>query len=227
MIDLTPLDVRNKRGDFRKGMRGYDPQEVDHFLELVAERLDEVVKENLTLNERVTRLAEQLSGQQGREKAVQEALVTAQALREEIRDQAHRDAELTRREAEDDAERIRDAAERAIEGRRHELDDLNRSRGRFLRTFRTLLERELDVVRVEEERPILEDLDLDALEVFHTRDRADARGDSEGDDPSSEASVAPDDSDEPDAPDDPTAGDHEQQRARRVEVDLSDREESR
>ena len=35
MIDLTPLDVRNKRGDFKKLLRGYDPQEVDVFLELV------------------------------------------------------------------------------------------------------------------------------------------------------------------------------------------------
>ncbi len=32
MIDLTPLDVRKKRGDFRRGLRGYDPEEVDHFL---------------------------------------------------------------------------------------------------------------------------------------------------------------------------------------------------
>ena len=24
MIDLTPLDVRKKKGDFRKGLRGYD-----------------------------------------------------------------------------------------------------------------------------------------------------------------------------------------------------------
>ena len=37
MIDLTPLDVRNKRGDFKKLMRGYDPQEVDVFLEIAAE----------------------------------------------------------------------------------------------------------------------------------------------------------------------------------------------
>ena len=39
MIDLTPLDVRSKRGDFRRILRGYEPQEVDTFLELVAERL--------------------------------------------------------------------------------------------------------------------------------------------------------------------------------------------
>ncbi|MSR22300.1 MAG: DivIVA domain-containing protein [Gemmatimonadetes bacterium] len=45
MIDLTPLDVRKKKGDFGKTMRGYDPREVDHFLELVTERMDELVKE--------------------------------------------------------------------------------------------------------------------------------------------------------------------------------------
>lgn len=171
MIDLTPLDVRNKRGDFRRTMRGYDPQEVDHFLEMVADRLDELVREKLTLDERVERMSEQLAGQEGRERAVQEALVTAQELRREIADQARREAELTRREAEDDAERIRDAAERAIRERQHELDELNRLRHRFLKTFRTLLEREMDTVRVEEERPILEDLDLDALEVFRGRAR--------------------------------------------------------
>ena len=44
MIDLTPLDVRKKRGDFRKSMRGYDPQEVDTFLDLVAMRMEELVQ---------------------------------------------------------------------------------------------------------------------------------------------------------------------------------------
>lgn len=44
MIDLTPLDVRKKRGDFAKGLRGYDIQEVDTFLDLVAERMEELVR---------------------------------------------------------------------------------------------------------------------------------------------------------------------------------------
>ena len=49
MIDLTPLDVRNKRGDFKRLMRGYDPQEVDVFLEMTADRLEVLVRENLQL----------------------------------------------------------------------------------------------------------------------------------------------------------------------------------
>ncbi len=50
MIDLTPLDVRKKKGDFRRVVRGYDPELVDDFLDMVAERLEEVVKQNVTLS---------------------------------------------------------------------------------------------------------------------------------------------------------------------------------
>lgn len=175
MIDLTPLDVRNKRGDFKKLLRGYDPQEVDTFLELVAERLEALVRENIQLRERSETLQQQVSSQTGREKAVQEALVTAQELRSEMRNQAERQAELIlaeaqaearRQSAEAEAEirtRFRDA-ERRLEQAQDALEELERRRMRFLKSFRQLLEREMDVVEVEsgrtplEERPI--ELDL-------------------------------------------------------------------
>ena len=70
MIDLTPLDVRNKRGDFKKLLRGYDPQEVDVFLELVAERLEELVRDNVHLRDRVGSLQQMVDSQSGREDAV-------------------------------------------------------------------------------------------------------------------------------------------------------------
>lgn len=163
MIDLTPLDVRKKRGDFAKGLRGYDPKEVDHFLEMVAERLEAVVKENMSLREQVDRLLERVQGQEGREDAVRNALVTAQELRKEIEEQAHREAELIRREARADAGRILQEAERTVQDLRKELLELNRTRDRFLRSFRTMLERQLDAVQVEEEAPRPVGFDLDAL----------------------------------------------------------------
>lgn len=172
MIDLTPLDVRKKRGDFGKGLRGYDPQEVDNFLELVAERLEEVVKENMTLRERTERLGEQVAAQTGRERAVQDALVTAQELREEIRSTAERESDLQRREAEGEARRVLDDAEarakvilanaeRTLQERQEIVAELERRRSRFLTTFRQLLERELDVVTIEEGRSPLRDVPID------------------------------------------------------------------
>jgi DivIVA domain-containing protein len=153
MIDLTPLDVRKKKGDFAKSFRGYDPAEVDHFLELVAERLEELVRENLTLKERASRLEERVQGQDGRERAVQEALVTAQSLREEIREQARREAALIHREAEAAADEVRGATERFLQARREDLRDLQRGRDRFLRGIRTLLEREFHALEAEEANP--------------------------------------------------------------------------
>ncbi|MFP3949289.1 MAG: DivIVA domain-containing protein [Longimicrobiales bacterium] len=161
MIDLTPLDVRKKRGDFRKVLRGYDADEVDGFLEMAAERLEELVKENLKLQERVDRLQEQVSQQGNREEAVREALVTAQELRRDMRVQARREAELLRKEAEAEIERILGEAERQLAERQEALEETERMRLRFLKSFRSLLEREMDAVEVEEGRKPLDDTPLE------------------------------------------------------------------
>lgn len=161
MIDLTPLDVRKKRGDFAKALRGYDAEEVDTFLELVSERMEEIVKENLKLVERTDRLSEQVSAQEGREKAVQEALVTAQTLREDVKQQALREAEVTQREAQTAIDQVVAEAERMLDERRKSLGELERHRLRFLKSFRMLLEREMDTVEVEESRTPLEDVPFD------------------------------------------------------------------
>lgn len=172
MIDLTPLDVRNKRGDFKKLMRGYDPQEVDVFLEIAAERLEELVRENIVLRERSESLERQVGAQTGREQAIQEALVTAQELRADIHSQAQREADHLVKESETEARRlaaeaeanvrnlIRDA-ERRLELGRDALEEMERRRTRFLKAFRQLLERELDVVDVEGERAMFEDRPID------------------------------------------------------------------
>ena len=163
MIDLTPLDVRKKRGDFAKGLRGYDTQEVDVFLELVAERMEALVKENLTLRARTDRLEERVVTQEGKEKAVQEALVTAQELRQDVKTQARREAKLMEREARGRIEGMIVEGKKLLKERRAAIRELERQRDRFLKTFRTFLERELDTVEVEFGRAPLEDdtLDLD------------------------------------------------------------------
>lgn len=161
MIDLTPLDVRKKRGDFGKGLRGYDPQEVDGFLDLVAERMEVLVKENLAFRERIERLGEKVVVQEGREQAVQEALVTAQELRQDMKKQASREAKLLEREARVRIDGMMGEAEKLLAERSAALQELERHRGRFLKAFRTFLERELDTVEVELGRAPLEGVTLD------------------------------------------------------------------
>jgi cell division initiation protein len=143
MMDLTPLEVRKKKGDFRRGLRGYDPPQVDDFLDIVADRMESLVRENQGFHDRLARLEQLVADYREREKALTEALVSAQEMREEMRAQSTREADLARRQAEQDATRILADAHKA---RDREEDTLRRLRARqmqFLQTYRAFLEREL------------------------------------------------------------------------------------
>ena len=148
MIDLTPLEVRKKKGDFRRGMRGYDPQAVDDFLDLVADRLEQLVRENASMTERLSRVEDQVSDYRERERALTEALVTAQEMREEMRKQVEREVDLKRREAEADAESIRSEAAQIREREEESIRRLRARQTQFVQSYRTFLERELSELAV-------------------------------------------------------------------------------
>ncbi len=165
MIDLSPLEVRKKKGDFRRQMRGYDPAQVDDFLDLVADRLEQAVRDGIANVERVAVLEVQVGDFRERERALTEALVTAQEMREEIRKQVAKEADLSRREAEQAAENIRSTA---VLVRQREEEAIRRLRARqmqLVQSYRSFLERELaelsimaETLEVNRSRPVLPDL---------------------------------------------------------------------
>ncbi|HYJ79386.1 MAG TPA: DivIVA domain-containing protein [Longimicrobiaceae bacterium] len=152
MIDLTPLDVRKKKGDFRRVMRGYDADAVDNFLDEVVARMEELVRENSTLNTKVSGMAEAIAEYREREKAMNDALVSAQQLREDMRGQSQREADLALREARAEGERIIADAKRQVTLALEALRRVQAQRVRFLRLFRALVERQLTEIEQEEER---------------------------------------------------------------------------
>ena len=151
-MDLTPLDVRKKKDDLRRTVRGYDPGQVDSFLDLVADRLEAVVQEEVRMKEQVTLLRERLGGFEERERALNEALIAAQELREEARLQAEKQAGLRIQEADQHAERVVSEARRSAEDSERALEDLHARRASYLRGMRSLLDRFLAEVSYEEAR---------------------------------------------------------------------------
>ena len=83
---LTPLDVR--RYEFGKAIRGYDPERVNQFRDQVAEELERLSRLNQELEAKARGFHEQLRAFRERDKAINEALVSAQQLRGDIREQA-------------------------------------------------------------------------------------------------------------------------------------------
>lgn len=177
MIDLTPIDVRKKKGDFKRAVRGYDTDLVDDFLDLVAERLEELVKQNMSLSDRLGRLEEQVGEYRQRDRALTEALVTAQEVREEVRRQAEKDAQLQHREAEADAAKIRADAAASVEREEEHLRRLRARRLHMIQSFRAFLERELNELEVTQEA-----LEIDVAEPakLEAEAKAEAKGKAAG-----------------------------------------------
>jgi len=151
---LTPLDLRKQ--DFKKVMRGFDPAEVEDFRTRAADELERVVRERLALEERVRHLDEQLSAYREREKAMNDALVAAQQLRAETREQAEREAQMIVREAEADAERRLDRGRREIERLEASAQNLARQHHAYLAALRSLVDRqkaELDAMADAQQGP--------------------------------------------------------------------------
>ena len=49
---ITPIEIENK--EFKKGIRGYNQDEVDEFLDMVKEDFEQLYRENLELKEKVS-----------------------------------------------------------------------------------------------------------------------------------------------------------------------------
>jgi cell division septum initiation protein DivIVA len=97
-------------------------------------------------------MADAIAAYRDRERAMNEALVSAQQLREDVREQAAREADLVLREARGEAERIVGEARRQATSAAEALRRIQGQRVRFLRIFRTLVERQLQEVEAEEDR---------------------------------------------------------------------------
>ncbi|HEX9581828.1 MAG TPA: DivIVA domain-containing protein [Gemmatimonadales bacterium] len=152
-FNLTPVDVRTQ--EFRKTLRGYDPDAVDEFRGRVADELERLLREKAVLDDRVQSLREQLKAFRDREKALNDALVVAQQLRQDTEQAARREAELVIREARTQADALVQEARVAEQAVRRDTESAQRHFTAYLGAFRTLLERYLS--------------EVDALDV-HTRD---------------------------------------------------------
>jgi cell division initiation protein len=140
-VRLTPLDIQNHR--FTGRWRGLDPSEVEAFLQLVAEDYEALLRERDALREQVRKLEARVDHLTSNEKALQDTLLTAQSLSEDLKKTAMREAEVRVSEAEVKAEKILEAAHRRAARLSGDIREMKALRTRLGTSLRHTIETHL------------------------------------------------------------------------------------
>ncbi|WP_129127654.1 DivIVA domain-containing protein [Geomonas oryzae] len=138
-MKITPMDIQQQQ--FKgKMLGGLDPEDVDAFLQLVAGEMEELIRENNDLKERINRNQTQMTEMEAREAQLRETMLAAQRITEEMKANAQKEAHLMISEAELKGERIVAEAENKLVQLNNQIQELKRDKLQFETGFKNLLD---------------------------------------------------------------------------------------
>jgi cell division initiation protein len=147
---ITPLDIQQKQ--FPTKFRGFDVDEVYSFLELVREEMEELLRENASLKEQLSRADSQLQEYNNMSITLRETLMTTQQIVEEYKTNSRREADLIIREAESKADDMIKAAQSKAVKIHEDIVELKGIRRHFKEEVKRLIESHMKMLEFDKER---------------------------------------------------------------------------
>ena len=138
---ITPLDVRKQ--EFRRSVRGLDPDEVHAFLATVADEYEAVLTDNKQLREKVVELDEKVAEYRNMERTLRDTLLTAERVMTEARQNARKEAELIMRDAQVKAHDATASIQAQVDALRGQMRELRGQRDAFLARLQSLAESQI------------------------------------------------------------------------------------
>jgi cell division initiation protein len=151
-MKLTPMDIHHK--EFRNSIRGYNQEEVDQFLDEVADEFERLFKENIDLSEKLEAAIEKVRSYADMEKTLHNTMLAAQQSAEGITLKAGTEAESLLKDAELKAKELVQGALAEKQKTQAEFMRIKQAEDEFRMAFRNVLERymrELHAVPVDAE----------------------------------------------------------------------------
>ncbi len=147
---ITPLDIQQKQ--FPTKFRGFDEEEVDSFLELVREEMEELLRENANMREESKRLEKQVKEYKNIETTLRDTLIATQQMVDEYKVNAKKEAELVKKEAELKADQILKEVQGKVINIHEDIADLKGIRRHFKEELKRLIESHLGMMEFDKER---------------------------------------------------------------------------
>jgi cell division initiation protein len=134
---------------FKTKLRGYDKREVGQFLEELAQTVENLNRENTSFREKLAATEAQLFELKKTEQTLTRTLLSTQALADDLKASAKRDADLVIKEAELKASELLREARDELASMQRDISEMRRQRllgmerlRSTLRTFERMLELE-------------------------------------------------------------------------------------
>lgn len=138
-MKISPMDIQQQQ--FKgKMLGGLDPEDVDAFLQSVAGEMEELIRENNDLKERLNRNATVIAEMESREAQLRETMLAAQRITEEMKANSQKEAHLLISEAELKGERIIADAENKLIQLNNQIQELKREKVQFESGFKGMLD---------------------------------------------------------------------------------------
>lgn len=142
---VSPLDIRKQ--NFKKVMRGADPEEVRMFLDVVASEYEKVIQDNAMMAERIRTLDARLAEFRALEENMRNSLVMADRIATESRESSDREARRVIQDAHSRSERILEDARERLQILVREIEALRGKKEVFARRFWTMIEGQIGVLQ--------------------------------------------------------------------------------
>ena len=141
-MSLTPVEIRHVK--LRRRVGGYDRTATDALLDRVAESFEDVWRERADLRDEIERLEGELARFRELEVLLRNTLVSAERSADELRAQAHREADVILDEARVKARELGGGAENERERVRADIRRLKTVEAQMRAEYRTFLVTALD-----------------------------------------------------------------------------------
>ena len=141
MQNLTPLEIQKQ--SFARKLKGFDPNEVRAYLQMVAEEIETLLLSVDRLSRENAMLREDLEDHNQRERILKDTLLSAQRVSEEVKSNARKEAELIVKDAELLSERLVSQAMTRVADLERSIQDLKVER----RAARNKLSATLDTIQ--------------------------------------------------------------------------------
>ena len=145
---MTPLDIQQMV--FKVAFRGYDKEEVNRFLEEIAQTVELLNRDDAVQREKILFLEQQLAELKRTEATLSSTLLSAQSLAEDVKRNAHREADLVIKEAEQKAGELIHQARVELTDTQRDLTSLQKQRLLMVERLRASLRMFERMLEVEE-----------------------------------------------------------------------------